>query len=148
MAVINQPTLEAADHEKGWTVYRDLWIKHGFSEGGGWKLNEIYLRDKNGKHTDQGWSTGSFLIHRLAPLSLFFLPTRKQLTGVGVNGVDDGGQGVLVRADGSIVADPSQAGKADQLRPLHPSFYNLNNSYPGDWVLWPRYIDQLESAAR
>lgn len=45
LAQINQPVLAAADQDKGWTIYRDLWIKHGFSEGGGFNSESIYLRD-------------------------------------------------------------------------------------------------------
>ncbi len=67
---------------------------------------------------------------------------------VGVNRVDDGGQRALIRVDRSIVADPSPEEKTDQPRPAHPFFHNPDNEYPSDWVLWPRYIDELENAAR
>jgi len=43
LAVINRPVLAAADHDKGWTIYSDLWIKHGFSEGGGFDLRALYV---------------------------------------------------------------------------------------------------------
>ena len=43
LAVINRPVREAADHDKGWTIYRDLWIKHGFSEGGGFDSQALYV---------------------------------------------------------------------------------------------------------
>ncbi|MBL8889167.1 MAG: hypothetical protein JNL67_04265 [Planctomycetaceae bacterium] len=50
LAQVNKPALEAADHEKGWTVYRDLWTKHGFSEGGGFKSTELYLMEEDGTY--------------------------------------------------------------------------------------------------
>jgi len=50
LAQINKPALEAADHEKGWTIYRDLWAKHGFSEGGGFKSTELYLMEEDGSY--------------------------------------------------------------------------------------------------
>lgn len=50
LAQINKPALEAADHDKGWTIYRDLWTKHGFSEGGGFRSPEMYLRDEDGNY--------------------------------------------------------------------------------------------------
>ncbi|MDP1561977.1 MAG: hypothetical protein Q8M16_11415 [Pirellulaceae bacterium] len=43
LAVINRPVLAAADHDKGWTIYRELWIKHGFSEGGGFDSQALYV---------------------------------------------------------------------------------------------------------
>jgi hypothetical protein len=43
LAVISRPVLAAADHDKGWMIYRDLWIKHGFSEGGGFDSLALYI---------------------------------------------------------------------------------------------------------
>jgi hypothetical protein len=61
---------------------------------------------------------------------------------VGVNRVDDGGQQVLIRADGSFVEDVSQEQFVGELRPLPAGNYLWQNEYPGDWVLWPRHSDQ------
>ncbi|MBL8889165.1 MAG: hypothetical protein JNL67_04255 [Planctomycetaceae bacterium] len=46
VALLNQPAVEAPDEEKAWAVYRDLWIKHGFSEGGKFDIMKFYLRDE------------------------------------------------------------------------------------------------------
>lgn len=48
LALINQPILEVPDDQKGWTIYRDLWIKYGFSEGGEGQFNEIHFTDGEG----------------------------------------------------------------------------------------------------
>jgi hypothetical protein len=48
LAKINEPILQVSDDEKGWTVYRDLWIKHGFSEGGGFKSPANINDEENG----------------------------------------------------------------------------------------------------
>ncbi len=53
LAVINRPVLTAADHNKGWTIYRDLWIKHGFSEGGGFDLKDLYVPGHEEEVTNQ-----------------------------------------------------------------------------------------------
>lgn len=61
---------------------------------------------------------------------------------VGVNGVDDGGQAVLLRPDGSFVEDPANEPEPDTLRPLPAGSYIQQNNYPGDWILWPRLSGQ------
>jgi len=63
---------------------------------------------------------------------------------VGVNGVDDGGQSVLLRSDGSFVEDPAAESDTDALRPLPAGSYIPQNNYPGDWILWPRLSGQEE----
>jgi hypothetical protein len=63
---------------------------------------------------------------------------------VGVNGVDDGGQAVLLRPDGSFVEDPATEPEPDTLRPLPAGSYLPQNKYPGDWILWPRLSGQEE----
>jgi hypothetical protein len=57
---------------------------------------------------------------------------------VGVNGVDDGGQAVMLDPDGSFVSDLSAESDPDALRPLPAGAYIPANNYPGDWILWPR----------
>ncbi len=63
---------------------------------------------------------------------------------VGVNGVDDGGQSVLLRSDGSFVEDPAAESDTEALRPLPAGSYLPQNNYPGDWILWPRLSGQEE----
>ncbi|MDP1561593.1 MAG: hypothetical protein Q8M16_09370 [Pirellulaceae bacterium] len=48
--MINKPALQARPDEKAWTIYRDLWMKHGFGEGGSLDLKEIYCQDADGRH--------------------------------------------------------------------------------------------------
>ncbi|MBL8892642.1 MAG: hypothetical protein JNL67_21880 [Planctomycetaceae bacterium] len=67
---------------------------------------------------------------------------------VGVNGSDDGGQNVLVRADGSVVTDPTAEVPGEERFKMHPYGYNLSKQKPGDWVLWPRYVLELERAGK
>jgi len=76
-------------------------------------------------------------------------PLRYQLRGdgfviysVGVNGVDDGGQSVLLRPDGSFVEDPAAEPDTEALRPLPAGSYVPQHEYPGDWILWPRLSGQ------
>lgn len=52
LAIINQPVVAAADDEKAWTIYRDLWIKYDFGEGGDGSLQELFVGDTN---ADGGW---------------------------------------------------------------------------------------------
>lgn len=52
LAIINQPVVAAADDEKAWSIYRDLWIKYDFGEGGDGSLQELFVRDAN---ADGGW---------------------------------------------------------------------------------------------
>ncbi len=74
--VVNQPALEASDNEKAWTIYRDLWIKHGFSEGGGFDLREIFRQDESGKVTGgmlrpsdgEAWHAATTKLESLADL--------------------------------------------------------------------------------
>ncbi len=58
---------------------------------------------------------------------------------VGVNRVDDGGQAVMIREDGEFLAEQSHEGNQEDLASLPTADYNLNEKYPGDWILWPRH---------
>ncbi len=63
---------------------------------------------------------------------------------VGANQVDDGGQPLLVRPDGSVVHDPKSEENAEQLLRMGPYSYNTDTEKPGDWILWPRYVYEQE----
>jgi hypothetical protein len=67
---------------------------------------------------------------------------------VGVNGIDDGGQNVLVRLDGSVVTDPTAEVPGEERFKMHPFGYNMSKQKPGDWVLWPRNVLELERAGK
>ncbi|HMO15161.1 MAG TPA: hypothetical protein PKD64_03920 [Pirellulaceae bacterium] len=58
---------------------------------------------------------------------------------VGVNQVDDGGQAVLVRNDGTLVNDNDAQTMDEDVRQLPAGEYILARKYPGDWILWPRH---------
>ncbi len=45
LAILNQPIIEVPDDQKGWTIYRDLWIKYGFSEGGEGNFPEVHIKN-------------------------------------------------------------------------------------------------------
>ncbi|MBL8856499.1 MAG: hypothetical protein JNK57_21230 [Planctomycetaceae bacterium] len=47
LAILNQPIMEVPDDQKGWTIYRDLWIKYGFSEGGEGNFPEVHIKNGN-----------------------------------------------------------------------------------------------------
>ncbi len=50
LAIFNQPILATAEEDKAWPIYRDLWIKYEFGEGGAGTFDEIYRETKqNGK---------------------------------------------------------------------------------------------------
>jgi hypothetical protein len=61
-----------------------------------------------------------------------------RIYSVGVNRVDDGGQAVMLGEDGGFLADPRHEGSQEDLWRLPTTDYNLNENYPGDWILWPR----------
>lgn len=44
LAILNKPIIETPEDQKAWPVYRDLWIKYSFSEGGSGQFNEIYFQ--------------------------------------------------------------------------------------------------------
>lgn len=48
LAMINRPALQAKDHEKGWSIYRDLRIKYS-RKNNGWDSDIIRLPDEDGK---------------------------------------------------------------------------------------------------
>lgn len=67
---------------------------------------------------------------------------------VGVNKIDDGGQHVLVRADGSVVTDLSKEVPGEQRSKMKPGEYDLRKDLPGDWVLWPRDAMEQDRAEK
>lgn len=44
----NAPIADLDDEERAWTVYRPLWTKYGFSEGGGFDTTAIFTTDEEG----------------------------------------------------------------------------------------------------
>ncbi|MDG1806311.1 MAG: hypothetical protein P8I27_00315 [Pirellulaceae bacterium] len=44
LAQINQTTVERDDSEKAWPIYRPMWIKYKFSEGGQFNIPEMWYR--------------------------------------------------------------------------------------------------------
>jgi hypothetical protein len=51
---LNRPISETAERDKAWPIYRPLWIKYGFSEGGGFneQMRELYAWTVN-EHGDR-----------------------------------------------------------------------------------------------
>ncbi|MDG2012191.1 MAG: hypothetical protein P8J33_01710, partial [Pirellulaceae bacterium] len=48
---INQPVIDRPDSEKAWPIYRPMWIKYKFSEGGQFDIPEMWHRP-GGKEND------------------------------------------------------------------------------------------------
>ncbi len=62
VAELNRGLVDVDEQDKAWPIYRPLWTKYGFSEGGGFRIEEINYRnpddDADGRlirPTDAGW---------------------------------------------------------------------------------------------
>ena len=56
----NANVSDAEESERAWLIYQPAWKKAGFCEGGGCKLEEIYVKTEDGsselvRPTDEGW---------------------------------------------------------------------------------------------
>ena len=51
LADLNRSSLEGGEDEKAWPIYRPLWIKHGFSEGGGINLDAVFHQEGEDRHS-------------------------------------------------------------------------------------------------
>ena len=77
LADYNDGIEQADDEELAWPIYRPLWKKHGYSEGGGFRINELYnYEDDNGvvmqkelkRPTDDGWDEAVAKLEELSDL--------------------------------------------------------------------------------
>ena len=77
LAEFNDEVLELKDDEKAWTIYRPLWQKYGFSEGGGFhkNLQPLHALDEYGKHSgdllspgEPGWEGAIAVIEKYSDL--------------------------------------------------------------------------------
>ena len=67
VAKMNQPIAEIADSEKAWPIYRPMWTKYKFSEGGKFDIPEMWFHEADPvdetaptsqrliRHGDEGW---------------------------------------------------------------------------------------------
>jgi hypothetical protein len=59
---LNPSFADVDENDKAWPIYRPLWTKYGFSEGGGFQIDEIHYRNPDDEDdgrlirpTDPGW---------------------------------------------------------------------------------------------
>jgi len=58
---LNELATSAPVEQQAWPIYRDLWIKHGLSEGGGESFKEIYVEEEDNYRrlvgpSDESWN--------------------------------------------------------------------------------------------
>ena len=79
VAQMNQPIVAIPDSEKGWPIYRPMWIKYKFSEGGQFDIPEMWFHeiDPEDEHLtsqrmirqgDEGWEAARIAFREHADL--------------------------------------------------------------------------------
>lgn len=77
LADYNNGVEQAEQEDLAWPIYRPLWKKHGFSEGGGFRIDELYnCEDDYGvtiykelkRPTDEGWDAAVSRLEELSDL--------------------------------------------------------------------------------
>jgi len=133
LAILNRPVLEATEEDKGWTIYRDLWIKHRFCEGG--FDNQVFFRpDQYGNPTNQVVSPSDGEAWQVAIQRLDEIEDLLEGFRVG---------GIRPSFGLPLVTHQSEYAPAD-FRAIYPTLdyqkclSEYNENYPGDWILWPR----------
>ena len=53
LAQINQPIVDRPDSEKAWPIYRPMWIKYKFSEGGRFDIPEMWFKPADDESSDE-----------------------------------------------------------------------------------------------
>ena len=46
VAQLNAPIDQIAEDDKAWPIYRPMWLKYDFSEGGNFRIPEIHYEDE------------------------------------------------------------------------------------------------------
>lgn len=75
LADFNGDIVNVAEEEKAWPIYRPMWTKYGFSEGGDCNFMELFVSDDRGDRTtrlirpeDSGWPEAVATLHRYSEL--------------------------------------------------------------------------------